>query len=185
MTNEFERRTANGWGMLVALIMATLADGYLVFRVVNVLKDTPPGVMPVAGICELIGCVLALGLLITLYNGFFTLQPNEAAVLLLFGAYKGTVRSSGFHWANPFFRKGKISLRIRNFNTEKLKVNDLRGNPTDIAAVVVWRVQNTAHATFEVDDYKNYIHIQSEAALRHLASRYPYDATAEGDLDSF
>ncbi len=182
MTSEFERRTASGWGMLVALSVATLAYGYPVFRVVNALKDAAPGVIPTAALWGLAGCVLMLGVLITLWEGFFTLQPNEAAVLLLFGAYKGTVRSAGFHWANPFYHKTKISLRIRNFNTEKLKVNDQRGNPTEIAAVVVWRVQNTAQATFEVDDYKNYVHIQSEAALRHLASRYPYDTQVDGEL---
>jgi regulator of protease activity HflC (stomatin/prohibitin superfamily) len=168
--------------MLVALSVATLAYGYPVFRVVNALKDAAPGVIPTAALWGLAGCVLMLGVLITLWEGFFTLQPNEAAVLLLFGAYKGTVRSAGFHWANPFYHKTKISLRIRNFNTEKLKVNDQRGNPTEIAAVVVWRVQNTAQATFEVDDYKNYVHIQSEAALRHLASRYPYDTQVDGEL---
>ncbi|HQL53366.1 MAG TPA: SPFH domain-containing protein, partial [Phycisphaerae bacterium] len=105
-----------------------------------------------------------------------------AAVILLFGAYKGTVRMSGFHWANPFFRKIKLSLRTRNFNTDTLKVNDQRGNPTEIAAVVVWRVQETAQATFDVDDYRDYVHIQSESALRHLASRYPYDTTADHEL---
>ena len=117
-----------------------------------------------------------------LWCGFFTLQPNEAAVLLLFGAYKGTARQAGFHWANPLYNKRKISLRVRNFNTEKLKVNDQRGNPTDIASVVVWRVQDTAQAIFDVDDYKDYVRIQSEAALRHLASRFPYDTGAEHEI---
>jgi regulator of protease activity HflC (stomatin/prohibitin superfamily) len=168
--------------MLPALIVATLADLYLVYRVIDVLKDAPSSEAALPAIWGLVGCILALGLLIFLGAGFFTLQPNEAAVLLLFGAYKGTVRGAGFHWANPLYRKTKISLRVRNFNTEKLKVNDQRGNPTEIAAVVVWRVQNTAQATFEVDDYKNYVHIQSEAALRHLASRYPYDTQADGEL---
>jgi regulator of protease activity HflC (stomatin/prohibitin superfamily) len=136
--------------------------------------------------------------------GHFTLQPNEARVLILFGAYKGTVRKSGFWWANPFYARvrgrvpvapgehvtpagkathtphhralsAKISLRARNFNSEKLKVNDKRGNPIEIAAVVVWRVEDTAKTAFDVDDYESYVHIQSEAAIRHIASLYAYD----------
>lgn len=139
--------------------------------------------------------------------GYFTLQPNEARVLILFGAYKGTVRDSGFWWANPFYSRNrgsdlsehatkaspeskvanaivnrllrglsaKISLRSRNFNSERLKVNDKRGNPIEIAAVVVWRVEDTAKAAFDVDDYESYVHIQSESAIRHIASLYAYD----------
>jgi regulator of protease activity HflC (stomatin/prohibitin superfamily) len=142
--------------------------------------------------------------------GFFTLQPNEARVLILFGAYQGTVRQSGFHWGNPFYSNGgrptgglsrlaqqiakaeagkrgepgsqrgglsryKVSLRARTLNGEKLKVNDKRGNPIEIAAIVIWRVQDTAQATFDVDDYERYVETQSESALRHLASCYAYD----------
>ena len=107
--------------------------------------------------------------------GFFIVNPNEAAALLLFGAYKGTVRRNGFHWANPLLRKIKISLRARNLNGEKIKVNDSSGNPIEIAAVVVWRVRDTAEALFEVDDYEEYVETQSEAAVRHLAGAYPYD----------
>lgn len=107
--------------------------------------------------------------------GYFTLQPNMSAVLTLFGAYQGTVRDSGFHWANPFLRKQKISLRSRNLNGEKIKVNDRRGNPIEIAAVVVWRVEDTARAVFDVDDFGEYVKVQSEASLRHLAGAYPYD----------
>ena len=117
-----------------------------------------------------------------LLGGFFTLQPNQAAVLLLFGRYKGTVRTSGFHWANPFLTKTKISLRARNLNMETIKVNDLRGNPIEIAAVVVWRVADTAQAVFDVDHFESYVSVQSEAALRHLASAYPYDS-GEHDHD--
>jgi regulator of protease activity HflC (stomatin/prohibitin superfamily) len=102
-------------------------------------------------------------------------NPNEAAALLLFGAYKGTVKKNGFCWANPFYTKMKISLRARNLNGEKLKVNDLSGNPIEIAAVVVWQVAETAEALFEVDDYEEYVETQSEAAVRHMASAYPYD----------
>jgi regulator of protease activity HflC (stomatin/prohibitin superfamily) len=149
-----------------------------------------------------------------LLPGFFTLQPNEARVLVLFGAYKGTVKESGFHWANPFYSNGanntdttgrktdsstgsnagqpgnaaaafrklprfKLSLRARNFNSDKLKVNDKRGNPVEIAAVVVWRVQDTAQAVFDVQDFENYVRVQSESALRHLASCYAYDQGEE------
>jgi regulator of protease activity HflC (stomatin/prohibitin superfamily) len=114
--------------------------------------------------------------------GFFTLQPNEAAVLLLFGAYKGTVRESGFWLTNPFNKKTKISRRARNLNGDKLKVNDKRGNPIEIAAVVVWRVEDTAQAIFDVDSYENYVHIQSESAVRHVASSYAYDDGEPNEL---
>lgn len=142
-------------------------------------------------------------LAIVLLCGHFTLQPNEARVMILFGAYRGTIRTSGFWWANPFYSRqrmtvpvvhgesaadraaatragqrglsSKISLRARNFNCEQLKVNDKRGNPIEIAAVVVWRVEDTAKAAFDVDDYESYVHVQSEAAVRHIASLYAYD----------
>ena len=117
---------------------------------------------------------------VLLSAGFFTLQPNEAAVLILFGAYQGTVRASGFSWANPFLKKIKVSLRARNFNSEKLKVNDKRGNPVEIAAVVVWRVRDTAQAVFDVDRYEHYVSVQTESAIRHVASSYAYD-NAEHD----
>lgn len=107
--------------------------------------------------------------------GFFTVQPNESRVLILFGTYKGTVKKYGFHWVNPFFMKKEISLRARNFNGEVVKVNDMLGNPIEIAAVVVWQVENTANAAFEVDDYVAFVRIQSEAAVRSLAGHYPYD----------
>ena len=114
-------------------------------------------------------------LAILVSSGFFTLQPNEAAVLILFGAYKGTVRDSGFFFTNPLNKRVKISQRARNLNGEKLKVNEKRGNPIEIAAVVVWRVQDTAQAMFDVDSYENYVKIQSESAVRHVASNYAYD----------
>lgn len=116
------------------------------------------------------------------FCGFFTLQPNEACVLILFGAYKGTVRESGFHWTNPFMSKRKISLRARNLNGDKLKVNDKVGNPIEIAAVVVWRVQDTAQAMFDVDDYNSYVRIQSETAVRHLANSYSYDNGEDNEV---
>jgi regulator of protease activity HflC (stomatin/prohibitin superfamily) len=152
---------------------------------------------------------------IILFRGFFALQPNEARVLVLFGAYKGTVRDPGFHWANPFYSRGpgqmaalaanieakeqagksasvmalrqsvrhfKISVRARNFNSDRLKVNDKRGNPIEIAAVIVWRVEDTAQAMFDVEDYENYVRVQSESALRHLASSYAYDHGEEHEI---
>ncbi|MDH4181981.1 MAG: SPFH domain-containing protein [Betaproteobacteria bacterium] len=107
--------------------------------------------------------------------GLYMLQPNEAAILLLFGEYVGTDRSEGLRWANPFYKKQKISLRAHNLVSERLKVNDKRGNPIEIAAAVVWRVRNTAQAVFDVEDYDEYVRIQAEAAIRHLASAYAYD----------
>jgi regulator of protease activity HflC (stomatin/prohibitin superfamily) len=108
--------------------------------------------------------------------GVFVVNPNEGKVLQLFGAYTGTVKTPGLRWANPFYSKRRISLRIRNFESQHLKVNDIEGNPIEIAAVVVWRVVETAEASFEVDNYENFVHVQSEAALRNLATNYPYDS---------
>jgi len=126
-----------------------------------------------------IGAVV-LGLLWILFvKGFFTVAPNEGQVLQLFGSYVGTAKTTGLRWANPFFSKKRISLRVRNFESSHLKVNDADGNPIEIAAVVVWRVVETAEATFEVNDYENYVHVQSEAALRNAATSYPYDSHQE------
>ena len=112
-------------------------------------------------------------------KGFFMVGPNEAKVLQLFGNYVGTAKLAGLRWTNPFYKKTKISLRVRNFESSQLKVNDQDGNPIDIAAVVVWRVVETAEAMFEVDDYENYVRVQSEAALRNAATSYPYDSHEE------
>jgi regulator of protease activity HflC (stomatin/prohibitin superfamily) len=112
-------------------------------------------------------------------GGLFVVNPNQGVVLQLFGDYKGTVREPGLRWANPFYSKKAISLRVRNFETARLKVNDKDGNPIEIAAVVVWKVVDTAEASFEVDDYENYVHVQSESALRNLATAYPYDSHEE------
>ncbi len=125
---------------------------------------------------------LLLVVLVGLGVGLFVVNPNEGKVLQLFGAYTGTARAPGLRWANPFYSKRSVSLRVRNFETGRLKVNDLRGNPIEIAAVVVWRVVDTAEAVFQVDDYANYVHVQSEAAVRNLASGYPYDAHADGEV---
>jgi regulator of protease activity HflC (stomatin/prohibitin superfamily) len=118
--------------------------------------------------------VLVIDIIMTM--GLFTVAPNEGQVLQLFGAYRGTTRDEGLRWANPFYSKRRISLRVRNFESAKLKVNDTDGNPIEIAAVVVWRVVDTAEAVFEVDEYEHYVKVQSEAAVRNLATRYPYDA---------
>jgi len=115
-------------------------------------------------------------------NGLFVVNPNEAKVIQLFGRYVGTVRDPGFKWVNPFCTKRKVSQRIRNFETPKLKVNDHIGNPIEIAAVVVWKVVETAEAVFEVDNYENFVHVQSESALRNMATSYPYDAHADGEM---
>ncbi|GIK23518.1 MAG: SPFH domain-containing protein [Ignavibacteriales bacterium] len=112
-------------------------------------------------------------------GGFMIVQPNESRVLILFGKYTGTVRQSGFWWVNPFTVKKHVSLRIRNFNSEKLKVNDLHGNPIEIASVIVWRVIDSARAIFDVQNYEQFVAIQSETAIRSLASEYPYDVSDE------
>ncbi|HWA56688.1 MAG TPA: SPFH domain-containing protein [Gemmatimonadales bacterium] len=127
--------------------------------------------------------VTAIGLLIILlilWTGLVTVQPNQGKALLLFGEYKGTIKEQGLWWANPFFTKKPVSLRVRNFETTKLKVNDHNSNPIEIAAVVVWQVTDTAEALFEVDNYEEYVKVQSESALRGLANQYPYDAHEEG-----
>jgi hypothetical protein len=116
------------------------------------------------------------------WAGFFTVQPNQGVVLTLFGKYIGTVKQPGLRFANPFYAKKPVSLRVRNFETSKMKVNDHDGNPIEIAAVVVWKVVDTAEAIFQVDQYENYVHVQSEAAVRNLATAYPYDAHEEGQV---
>ncbi|MBI1300659.1 MAG: SPFH domain-containing protein [Alphaproteobacteria bacterium] len=107
--------------------------------------------------------------------GFFTLQPNKAMVLILFGAYKGTVKANGFFWVNPLMTKQKISMRVRNFENKPLKVNDKIGNPVMVGTIVVWQVEDTFKATFDVEDYENFIHLQTDAAVRKMAGKYPYD----------
>ena len=145
-------RVQNGWIML-AVTLALMAGGILAIYYVTQSGNVWPGIL----------LAIALEFLFVLWCfGFFTLQPNEARVLLLFGSYQGTVRESGFHWTNPFNRKLPISLRARNFQSDKLKVNDKRGNPIEIASVVVWRVADTAQAVFDVDQYSEYVRVQSE-----------------------
>jgi len=124
--------------------------------------------------------VILFAIVAFLCKGFFQVQPNQGMVLLLFGRYAGTARETGLRWTNPFYAKRAVSLRVRNFESSKLKVNDADGNPIEIAAVIVWQVIDTAEAVFQVDDYENYVHIQSESALRQMAQSYPYDSHDDG-----
>jgi regulator of protease activity HflC (stomatin/prohibitin superfamily) len=204
-------KVMSGWTMLPIVVVLLLGGLALLFySIIAGVRDAghPYFVL-------MITAILSEPISIIMLVGFFTLQPNQARVLVLFGEYKGTVRDAGFHWGNPFYSnnssqlsgfaqalqkqshlaagkesaaapavKGsprfKVSLRARNFNSEKLKVNDKRGNPIEIAAVVVWRVLDTAQALFDVQDFESYVRVQSESALRHLASLYAYD---HGDAD--
>ncbi len=129
-----------------------------------------------------IASVIAMVVTVVLIHGLFKVNPNEARVLQLFGRYVGTAKIQGLRWTNPFMSKRSVSLRIRNFESSRLKVNDLEGNPIEIAAVVVWKVVETAEAVFEVDDFENYVHVQSEAALRNLATSYPYDTHVDDQM---
>jgi hypothetical protein len=171
MVREQERHAASGLGMLVVFVSLMLMSGY---ALVEAIRWKSAGVAVTA--------VLAIVVITVLLCGFFVVNPNEGRVLQLFGAYRGTVKEAGLRWANPFLTKKRISQRVRNFESARLKVNDTDGNPIEIAAVVVWRVVDTAEAVFEVDDYENYVKVQSEAAVRILATRYPYDAHLEGHL---
>ncbi len=178
VSRENTVRVLNGWAMLAANILLTIgAVAILIYQIVMAERS---GVDP--SVFGIVGAILLAILGGVLFSGFFTLQPNEARVLILFGKYQGTARDSGFHWTNPFNRKVRISLRARNLNGEKLKVNDKRGNPIEIAAVVVWRVRDTAQALFDVDHYEEYIRIQSESAVRHLATSYAYDQGEDNEI---
>ena len=171
MIQEMERKAANGIAMLLILLVVVAA---LVFLLIASFVAEDPVLV--------ISCILALIVTFVLFFGLFVVNPNEGKVLQLFGSYVGTVKDPGLRWANPFYTKKRVSLRVRNFETSKLKVNDNRGNPIEIAAVVVWKVTDTAEAIFEVDDYVNYVHVQSEAAVRNLATNYPYDAFEEDEV---
>ncbi len=151
--------TTSGWLMLVVLLLMFLA-GIVLMRV------------PFLGVPFIVLAVFGS-------VGFLVLKPNESAVLTLFGRYVGTVRAAGFHWVNPFYAKQKLSLRVRNFTTPTLKVNDKVGNPIDVAAVVVWLIRDTAQAVYDVDDFETYIKTQCEMALRDVVSTHPYDATKD------
>jgi regulator of protease activity HflC (stomatin/prohibitin superfamily) len=131
-------------------------------------------------VVPILATVFVLASTIISMTGFFTVAPNDGQVLLLFGKYVGTVRRTGLQWANPLYQKRRVSLRVRNFETQRLKVNDKDGNPIEIAAVVVWKVVDTAEAVFEVDNFENYVQVQSESALRNLATAYAYDSHEDG-----
>ena len=154
-----------GLPVLFLLIAGELASIWML--VMNIRAESAP---------EIVAAALLIALLVFLATGLFMVNPNEGKVLQLFGEYKGTAKEQGLRWANPFLTKKKVSLRVRNFESSHLKVNDIDGNPIEIAAVVVWKVVETAEAIFEVDDYEHYVKVQSEAALRNLATSYAYDA---------
>jgi regulator of protease activity HflC (stomatin/prohibitin superfamily) len=208
-TQERETQVMSGWAMLaVTIALYVVGPVLLALSFINGTTTADGGYAPIWSV--FIGGCVVLTVAILLSPGFFTLQPNEARVLILFGDYRGTCKQGGFRWGNPFYanaqsgkgqtvqwswtggKKGdgesqqqttsarlkryKISLRARTLNGDRLKVNDKRGNPVDIAAVVVWRVEDTAKAVFDVDDFESYVAMQSETAVRHLASAYPYDS---------
>jgi regulator of protease activity HflC (stomatin/prohibitin superfamily) len=168
-TQELTRTPRSGYLMLI------VAFGFLATAVAFVVTaarlDSP---------IYLVGFVAGMLLTILTVTGLFIVNPNDARVLVLFGSYKGSVRGNGFYWANPFLVKKKVTLRARNFNGEKLKVNDQAGNPIEIAAIVVWQVEDSFKALFDVDNFEHYVVVQSEAAVRHLAGAYPYDNLNDG-----
>ena len=174
MIKEQTRTVASGWLMLGILLSALILSVLVFIR--GVTSSSVP-LAPVVVFTILVGTGAIIGLV-----GLFVVNPNQGRVLQLFGKYVGTVRDPGLRWANPFYSKRSVSLRVRNFETERSKVNDTDGNPIEIAAVVVWKVVDTAEAMFEVDDYEHYVHVQSEAAVRDLATRYPYDTHEDHDL---
>jgi regulator of protease activity HflC (stomatin/prohibitin superfamily) len=163
-------------GFLTLAIGIALVAGAIWQLVSTITGGRPASVGALIGALLVFVALLIAGVLFL--AGLFTVQPNEAAILQLFGSYRGTARTAGLRGTNPFYTRRKISLRARNLNGERLKVNDKRGNPIEIAAVVVWRVDDTAKASFDIDNYENYVKLQSEAAVRHLASSFAYD---EGD----
>jgi len=164
MIREQVREVSSGYLMIgLLLVVQAIAIYWMVMAIT------------VQAVWSVIGAVLTNLFISFLWAGLFMVNPNEAKVLQLFGKYVGTVREPGLRWANPLYWKSKISTRIRNFETGKLKVNDSRGSPIEIGAVVVWKVFDTAEATFEVDDYEEFVHIQSESALRNLSTTYPYE----------
>ena len=180
MNREKRVSVPNGWAILPVTIFIFLAAiglfAWFIYDAVQAGKA--PHAMP--NFWLLGGALLVAGLGGFTCGGYFTLQPNEARVLMLFGAYRGTIRDSGWRWTNPLNTKLRISLRARNLEGEKLKVNDKRGNPVEIATIVIWRVDDTAQATFDIERYESFVKIQNESSLRHVASSYPYDH-GEGD----
>jgi regulator of protease activity HflC (stomatin/prohibitin superfamily) len=170
MLKEIKRQPVAGIPLLIILPLALIGD------VIWMIRAFTGGEIALG-----IVAILILLVLIVALCGFFMVAPNEGMVLQLFGKYTGTAREPGLRWANPFYTKHRVSLRVRNFETGKLKVNDIRGNPIEIGSIVVWRVVDTAEAVFQVDDFVNFVHVQSESALRNLATGYAYDAHYDGE----
>jgi regulator of protease activity HflC (stomatin/prohibitin superfamily) len=158
---ERELKVASGWGILIALLVI------LIMAIIGAVLNGP--------LIRII-CIVVIALDVFFITGLFLVNPNEGQVLQLFGKYVGTAKQDGLRWANPLYSAKRISLRVRNFETSHLKVNDIDGNPIEIAAIVVWRVIDTAEATFQVDNYENFVRIQSESAIRNLATQHPYDS---------
>jgi regulator of protease activity HflC (stomatin/prohibitin superfamily) len=171
MIREKEFGAVSGW-VVVFLLLATGAAS--VWLLISGIRGEHTA--------WIISALVAIVLHMVIAAGLFVVNPNEAKVLQLFGKYVGTARQPGLRFANPFFTKRRVSMRVRNFESARLKVNDLDGNPIEIAAVVVWRVVDTAEAIFEVDDYENYVHVQSESALRNMVTSYPYDVHDDAQL---
>ena len=164
-TSERPAQTMSGYVMLIILLLAILGDAYGIQSLANS-GGNPTGLVIV---------VAATLVFILVMPGFYMLQPNQAAAITLFGEYRGSDRATGLRWTWPWLAKKKVSVRANNFISDKIKVNDLRGNPVEMAAQIMWRVVDTAQALFDVDDYKNFVRVQVEAAIRTIGSRYPYD----------
>jgi regulator of protease activity HflC (stomatin/prohibitin superfamily) len=171
MVRERLRHGFPGLLILLVVVLALAIPVLLFLSGVRLADASEPGAT-----IRLIGAAISMALWVLALRGFFIVNPNEAQVLQLFGDYAGTAKVPGLRWANPFFTRKKLSLRVRNFESSHLKVNDAEGNPIEIGAVVVWRVVETAEAMFEVNDYENFLHVQTEAALRNAATSYPYDS---------
>ncbi len=164
-SRERSASTASGYVMLLVLLLAAAAQ---IYGIVQLASDN-------FSVVALIAVIIAPVVLLFVAGGFYMLQPNQAAAITLFGAYSGTDRSTGLRWVLPWLMRRKVSVRANNFISDKIKVNDLRGNPIEMAAQIVWRVVDTAQALFDVDDYKEFVRVQVEAAIRTIGSRYPYD----------
>jgi regulator of protease activity HflC (stomatin/prohibitin superfamily) len=171
MIRESAAKTSSGYFMMALLPLLLILDVWWLIE-----SARQGAVWPA------LGAGLGVAIIAVLLGGFFIVEPNQSSVLMLFGNYKGSERRAGLWWANPFMNKKKVSLRVRNFESSKLKVNDHDGNPIEIAAVVVWRVVDSAEAIFQVDNYDNFLHVQSEAAVRNLAVSHPYDAHNDGQM---
>ena len=170
-----KEKVIHSWPGIPVLIAVILIPLLLGWGFVEAARDF-------ASVTGIIACTLGFVVWFVMLFGFYMVEPNQAAVLSLFGKYVGTVKEQGLRWNNPFYSTKKVSLRVRNFESGKLKVNELEGSPIEIAAVVVWRVVDSAEAVFNVDDFESFVHIQSEAALRAMATSYPYDQHEEGQV---